>query len=176
MPVIREVPEDRTGPRRHLGAVGEGVGLLEQFALLARDGELVDVADSRRGHDDLPDARRTRGTAAGAGVVPDVEVADDADRTGVRRPDGEACAAVGERVATETPAEAAVRALVEPMHIVGGDGVGSGEIVDGLHPDRHAARSAVSSDNVSPNAWSDEKSSKVRRARRRQLSFESVPG
>ena len=97
MPLVREVPQDRAGPRWHLRAMREGVGLVEEMALLARDGELVDLSDPRCWDDHLPDTGVTEGLQRIGGLVPEVEVPDDADRSRVRRPDGEACAVLAGR-------------------------------------------------------------------------------
>ncbi len=90
-PLVVEVPDDRGGARRGLGEEAERVGLLGDGAAdLRGDVVLVERALAEARDEALPDARAVpagpEGMAAGR---PAVEVADDGDALGVRRPDGE---------------------------------------------------------------------------------------
>ena len=61
--------------------------------MLAADAELVFLARLEAGNEKLPDAAGGVQLQRMAAAVPVVEVADDADAPGVRRPDGEVRAA-----------------------------------------------------------------------------------
>ena len=92
LPLIGELPHHRGGAGRQLGAERVRVGLVDREARLARgDVVLVERPRAHTGHDPFPDSRRVRSRAERmAMTVPAVEVTDDRDRGGVRRPDGEA--------------------------------------------------------------------------------------
>ncbi len=123
-PGVGEVPEDRSRARRQFGAVRDRIGLLEHITLPRGDGELVDVTMLGGANDALPDARLAADVERVRGGVPRVEVPDDADPAGVRRPDGEAGAPVREGMAPELAGQAAVGPLVEPVDVIVGDGAG----------------------------------------------------
>ena len=69
---------------------GEGIGLQRQpLAVRADDLELVGAPGADIGDEDFPDAGVAALAHHMAPAVPVVEVADDRDAPGVRRPDGE---------------------------------------------------------------------------------------
>lgn len=90
----------RTPPRRartRLGREGERIRLVRQpLAIAGLDLELVEPASLQARQEDLPDAAFVAQAHGVAPAVPVVEVADDRDPAGVRRPDGE-CHAVDAR-------------------------------------------------------------------------------
>ena len=78
-PVVGQVPQDRSGPRRHFGAEGEGVGLLQHRSRPRRDGEFVDITRRGVGDHAFPDPRPAAHLEDVGAGIPRVEVTDDAD-------------------------------------------------------------------------------------------------
>ena len=74
---------------RHLGAERERIGLQPQRAVRAADLELVARARREVRDEELPDPGRAERAHRVEPPVPAVEVADDATRARVRRPDRE---------------------------------------------------------------------------------------
>src|SRR5262249_48414058 len=87
-PAVARAEDDRARAWRLLGPRGERVGLQKQRTVLAADLELVDDALCELGYEELPDPGRAEAAHRMDAAVPAVEVADDADRAGTRRPDG----------------------------------------------------------------------------------------
>ena len=117
-PVVVELRrDDRGGGGAELGGAGEGVGLERQAGAVGAD-DLVLVGEAGRdvGDEDLPDAGVAAEAHGVAPAVPGVEVADDRDAAGVRRPDGEVHAVgalVAEGVGAHLVEEAQVAALAD---------------------------------------------------------------
>ena len=92
VPAIVEVPHDRCGARRLLGAKGVGIGLVgHEAGARGADVVLVERAGRHTGHHPFPDSRVVAAGAQRVAVaLPAVEIADDRDCAGVRCPHGEA--------------------------------------------------------------------------------------
>src|SRR5262245_49661621 len=86
---LRKVGDDRRGTGRQLGRKSVGIALVDDFVVLPADAELVLLAGTEAGNEDLPYAAGGVQLERVAAAVPVVEVADDAHGPGVRRPDGE---------------------------------------------------------------------------------------
>src|SRR5581483_777311 len=91
VPVVRRLEHDRGGARRLLGAKRDGIGLLAPVDVV-----LVALPRLRAVDGPLPDAGLGDGREGIDAGPPVVEVADHADGARVRRPDGEARAALDE--------------------------------------------------------------------------------
>ena len=131
VPVVVEVPDDGAGARRSLVMIAVRVGLVDAVHVEARTQVvLVDRSLADAGDEALPDA----GVAAGrhgVGVgVPAIEVADDGDALGVRRPDGEVGAGLavnGDEMRAKLVVETVVAALVEEVEVHVGEERGTFE-------------------------------------------------
>ena len=73
--------------RRDLGEDSIGVGLEEDVAVARTDLELVDIALTDAGNEDLPNSRQSMPVHLVEATIPAIERPDDADPLGVRRPD-----------------------------------------------------------------------------------------
>ena len=89
----RDRNDDRRRLRRHLGRLRDRVGVQADRAVGAAQLELVAGALAHAWQEELPDARAAERPHRVQAAVPEVEVADDADRARGRRPDGERGAA-----------------------------------------------------------------------------------
>ena len=98
-PFVVQVPDDGRGPRRDLPEEGVGVALLRGAAADLRGDEvLVHRAFFEAGDETFPDARAVPSRSEGvAARLPAVEIADDRNALGVRRPDGEQACPPGRR-------------------------------------------------------------------------------
>ena len=85
-PAVMRLEHHRRRLRRHLGLERVRVGLQQQLAVRAEDLVLVARAGSDAGEEQLPDPGRPERAHRVQPAVPRVEVADDADRPGRRRP------------------------------------------------------------------------------------------
>ena len=121
-PVVAQVPDDGGRPRRNLVLEGVGIGLVHAVALIARRHVVfVHRARAQLGDESFPDAGAAGHAQGMAGLVPGIELADDRDRVGVRRPHREVGAALaidGGRVRAQFLVEPVVIALVEQVEIV----------------------------------------------------------
>jgi hypothetical protein len=119
--VLRQVPDDRGSARAQLGGVPVGIGLVDTLARKARlDAVLVERALADGGHEALPDAGRSPLNERRSLLVPAVELTDDADRIGIRRPHGElhpGLAGARNHVRPELRVDADVGALIEEVEI-----------------------------------------------------------
>jgi hypothetical protein len=88
-PLVLRAVDDRGVLRRDLGRERQRIGLELQLARLRADLVLVVVAVGEAGDEQLPDPRRPEGAHRVEPSVPEVEVADDADRSRRRSPDRE---------------------------------------------------------------------------------------
>ena len=137
VPLEAQVPHDRGGARRHLGAECVRIALVDPVAPVAGgDVVLVERAGTHALHQAFPDprgipARRERRRAP----IPAVEVADDRDLGRVRSPHGEA-----------RPADRAVGGAhrVGAELLVGPDVSAFAEVVDVLLRQQHAGKSSKS--------------------------------
>ncbi len=123
-PLVARLVDDGRLLRRDLGALGHRVGVDDDVALLAADRELVVHPGNRTGDEQLPDAALAEAAHRVGDAVPAVEVADDVDRLGPRRPDGEGDslhlterAAVAADVRAEDGPEPFVATLVEQVQV-----------------------------------------------------------
>ena len=123
--LVGGLEDDGGGAGRHLGEAGEGVGLEEGRAARAVDLVLVDGAGADVGDEELPDAGDAELAHLVEAPVPVVEVADDADAVGGRRPDGERDAAHVAEVAdvrAQLLVDVPVAALVEEVLVERAEG------------------------------------------------------
>jgi hypothetical protein len=124
----RGIVDDRGGVGAALRGEGKRVGLVDgRAAVLRDDAVFVELAVVQAGDKKLPDAGAFDAAHRVDAAVPAVEIADEADLAGVRRPDGEADA-------VETVDENEVRAEVAVKvggRIDGGCGGGVGRIAHG---------------------------------------------
>src|SRR5438034_6258625 len=85
-----EVPDHRGGPWPQLGGKAEWIGLVDAVLREARfDAVLVEGALADAGDESLPDAGRAAWMQWRGFWIPLVELADNTDHIGIRRPDGE---------------------------------------------------------------------------------------
>ena len=120
-PVVAEVPHDGGPSRRRLRVRGERVRLVDSLARdLRMDEVLVERAMTDGRDESFPDAGLLALVEPVRALVPAIEVADDADAFGVRRPYSEVGAlGLRHRVRAELVEEVAVRALVEQVDVEG---------------------------------------------------------
>ena len=116
---ISGVRDDRGGRGPQLRLEAEGIGLQRQQRAV-RPGYLVfvDGACAEVGHEDLPEAAVDALAHLAAPAVPAIEVADDRDAAGVRRPEREKDARdalVHGELRAEPPVELPMRALDQQM-------------------------------------------------------------
>src|SRR5207249_1183354 len=88
-PLVLRAEDHRRGSRRMLRRERVRVGLLQHLPGARPELVLVSLAGLRALDEPLPDAGVAERAQRMRGCVPAVEVADDADRLGVRRPDRE---------------------------------------------------------------------------------------
>ncbi len=121
-PGIVQVPDDGGGPGRHLGAEGEGVGLVHPVAAEAGGYMvLVGAALLRPRDQSLPDPRASPGAEGMAFLVPPVEVAHHADALSVGGPHGKVRPlprARPHRMRAQLLIQAEVGALVEEVEVL----------------------------------------------------------
>ncbi len=122
VPRVVQARHDGGGQGRYLEGESEGIGLQQQFAMEARpDLELVAGALGHAGDEDFPDAGRAEPPHRVQAAVPRVDVADDADAIGVRRPHREVDAvgvANPHQVRAQLVVNAGVLPLREQVHVV----------------------------------------------------------
>src|SRR5690606_15835829 len=121
-PLVVESPDAGSRPRRRLGEERERIGLVDAIAVVTRaDVILVRGPRLDARHETLPDTRPVAAGDERIGVLaPAVEVADDRDVLGVRRPDRQAHAprAVDDRrMGAEHAVEPRVRPLAEVVDV-----------------------------------------------------------
>ena len=115
-----DVADHRRRLRRRLEGHAEWIAFLQQRAGARADLELVSFAVGQFGDEELPDAGRNQPTHRMRSSVPAVEIADDADAVGVRRPHREMHADRRARVhamRAQLLVGAIVRALGEEVQI-----------------------------------------------------------
>ena len=113
-PLVHRLVDHRRGLRRHLGGERERVGLQPDLAVGREDLVLVVRAALDAGQEQLPDAGRAHRAHRVQPAVPEVEVADDRDGAGGRRPHAERGAANAVDLA-HVGAEAGPQLLVAPL-------------------------------------------------------------
>lgn len=126
-PCVLPLEDDRRVGRRHLGAEGEGIGLLLPAAVAVLDLVLVAGAGTHALLPQPPDARARHELHVVA--LPPVEVADHLHPLGVGCPDGEPGAAEvtarvvmhGDDVGTQSPPGLGVTTTVEALQVRAGE-------------------------------------------------------
>src|SRR5512136_2819869 len=90
VPAVGQIPDGRSGPRRHFGRIGKGICLFNPVSIVARfDVVLVERPWGDAGYEPFPDPRTPLLMQGSGHGIPVIELPDDRYGFGIRGPDRE---------------------------------------------------------------------------------------